>query len=313
MAGDMDNVLTGKKVGGRLPRDSKYTRASRVAYALIAPFMLLFFTFQVIPVVISLLLGFTDFNMLQMPHFIGLTNYMSLFLNDEVFIIAVRNTLIMAFICGPVGYVACFGFAWLINELNPRIRSVMTLIFYAPTIAGSSFVIWKYILSGDRYGVVNSILLNLRIVEEPIQFLTDTKYMLACVIIVQIWLSLGTSFLSFLAGFKMVDTSLYEAAAIDGIQNRLQELLRITIPQMKPQMLFGAVIQISGAFMVGPVSTALTGGATSTDYATHTIMLHIGDYGTTRFEMGYACAMSTVLLLFMLLLNKVITRVLKED
>lgn len=287
-------------------------RASRTAYALIAPFMLFFLTFQVIPVLFSLALSFTDFNMLQTPNFVGLENYRSLFLNDDVFITAVKNTLLIAFICGPLGYIACFGFAWLINELPPTLRAIMALIFYAPTIAGSAYVVWTYILSGDRHGVINSMLLSLNIIDSPIQFLTDTNYMLGAVIVVQLWLSLGTSFLSFLAGFKTVDPTLYEAAAIDGIHNRLQELIQVTLPQMKPQLLFGAVMQISSAFTVGAVSSSLT-GMPSTDYATHTIMLHINDYGTTRYEMGYACAISTVLLLFMLLMNKVINRLLGED
>ena len=287
-------------------------RASRTAYALIAPFMLFFLTFQVIPVLFSLALSFTAFNMLQTPNFVGLENYRSLFLNDDVFITAVKNTLLIAFICGPLGYIACFGFAWLINELPPTLRAIMALIFYAPTIAGSAYVVWTYILSGDRHGVINSMLLSLNIIDSPIQFLTDTNYMLGAVIVVQLWLSLGTSFLSFLAGFKTVDPTLYEAAAIDGIHNRLQELIQVTLPQMKPQLLFGAVMQISSAFTVGAVSSSLT-GMPSTDYATHTIMLHINDYGTTRYEMGYACAISTVLLLFMLLMNKVINRLLRED
>lgn len=287
-------------------------RSSGVAYALIGPFMIFFMVFQVIPVAFSLLLSFTDFNMLQIPNFVGLSNYKSLFLNDDVFITAVKNTLLIAFICGPLGYIACFGFAWLINELTPNIRAVMTLIFYAPSIAGSSFVVWTYILSGDRHGVINSILLTLNLTQSPVQFLTDTDYMLASVIVVQLWLSLGTSFLAFLAGFKSADVTLYEAAAIDGIHNRFQELIYVTIPQMKPQMLFGAVMQIANSFAVGAVSSALTGNP-STDYATHTIMLHLEDYGTTRYEMGYACAISSILLLFMLLVNKVITRLLNDE
>ncbi len=290
----------------------KKLRASRTAYALIGPFMAFFFIFQVIPVLFSFYLSLTDFNMLQTPNFIGFENYRSLFINDDVFIIALKNTLLIAFICGPLGYIACFGFAWLINELSPTLRAVMTLLFYAPTIAGSAFTIWTYIFSGDRHGVVNGILLNLHLIDAPLQFLTDTRYMMVCCIIVQLWLSLGTSFLSFLAGFRTVDTTLYEAAAIDGIRNRTQELLFITLPQMKPQLLFGAVMQISGSFTVGTVMSSLTGNP-STDYATHTIMLHINDYGNTRYEMGYACAISTVLLLFMLLVNKVIDRVLRDD
>jgi len=286
--------------------------ADRWSYILIAPFMIFFFVFIVIPVVAAIVLSFTDFNMLQTPKFVALDNYKTLFLNDDVFIIAMKNTLILAFITGPLSYIACYIFAWFINELPNKLRAFMTVVFYAPSISGSVYVIWQFILSGDRYGVVNGILMKLGILSEPIQWLTDTKYMMAACIIVQLWLSLGTSFLSFMAGFKTVDETLYEAGAIDGIKNRFQEVIHLTLPQMKPQLLFGAVMQIASSFAIGAVPMALF-GFPSTDYATHTIINHVYDYGTVRYELGYACAMSTVLLIIMLVVNKVITKVLTAD
>ena len=279
---------------------------------MIAPFLTAFFIFTVIPVVAAIVLSFTDFNLLQTPNFVGFDNYMTLFLNDDVFIIAVRNTMIMAFITGPVGYIACFIFAWFINELPNKIRAIMTLVFYAPSISGGVYFIWQYILSSDRYGVLNGVLLKLGIIDSPILWLSNTDYMLICCIIVQLWLSLGTSFLSFLAGFKTVDTTLYEAGAIDGVHNRFQEIWYLTLPQMKPQLLFGAVMQISKAFAIGAVPAALCGNP-SVNYATHTIINHIDDYGGVRYELGYACAISTVLLMVMLIVNKVINKVLAED
>ena len=285
---------------------------ARSSYLLIAPFMILFFVFTVIPVIAAIILSFTDFNMLQTPNFVGLDNYKALFLNDDVFMIAVKNTLIFAFITGPLSYIACFVFAWFINELPGKLRAFMTLVFYAPSISGSAYYIWQFIFSGDRYGVVNGVMMKLGILDEPIQWLTDTDYMMMTCIIVQLWLSLGTSFLSFMAGFKTVDEDLYEAGAIDGIKNRFQEVWHLTLPQMKPQLLFGAVMQIASSFAVGAVPMALN-GFPSTDYATHTIMTLIHDYGNVRYELGYACAISTVLLLFMQITNKVITRLLADD
>ena len=282
--------------------------AERSSYMMIAPFMIAFIIFTVLPVIASLVLGFTDFNMLQTPNWVGFNNYKTLFLNDDVFTIAVKNTLILAFITGPLGYIACFIFAWFINELPNKIRAVMTLVFYAPSISGGVYVIWQYILSSDRYGLLNGVLMKTGLIDSPILWLADTQYMLVCVIIVQLWLSLGTSFLSFLAGFKTVDTTLYEAGAIDGVHNRFQEIWYLTLPQMKPQLLFGAVMQISSSFAVGAVPEALCGNP-STDYATHTIINHISDYGSQRYELGYACAISTVLLL----VNKVINKVLVEE
>ena len=300
------------KKPNRLKYTLKSVYAERSSYMMIAPFMIAFTIFTVLPVIASLVFGFTDFNMIQTPNWVGFDNYKTIFLNDDVFIIAVRNTLILAIITGPVGYIACYIFAWFINELPNKIRAVMTLIFYAPSITGGAYVIWQFILSSDRYGLLNGTLMKLGLLDAPILWLQDTNYMLICVIIVQLWLSLGTSFLSFLAGFKTVDTTLYEAGAIDGIHNRFQEIWFLTLPQMKPQLLFGAVMQISSAFAIGAVPAALCGNP-SVDYATHTIINHIEDYGGVRYELGYACALSTVLLLVMLLVNKVINKVLVDE
>ena len=305
-------TLSKQKKPSKLKMSMTRVYNERSSYYMIAPFMIAFLIFTVIPVIAAIVLSFTDFNMLQTPNFVGFDNYKTLFLNDDVFIIAVKNTLIMAFITGPVGYIACFIFAWFINELSNKVRAFMTLVFYAPSITGGAFFIWTYILSGDRYGVLNGVLMKLGIIDSPILWLQDTDYMLVCCIIVQLWLSLGTSFLSFLAGFKTVDTTLYEAGAIDGIHNRFQEIWYLTLPQMKPQLLFGAVMQISSSFAVGAVPEALC-GMPSVDYATHTIINHVSDYGGIRYELGYACAISTVLLMAMLIVNKVINKVLVDE
>lgn len=285
---------------------------SRVSYLLIAPFIVGFVIFIVLPVVASLALSFTNFNMLQAPHWVGLDNFKRLFLSDSIFLIAAKNTILLALITGPLSYFLCFFLAWLVNELPRRTSVLMTVILYAPSISGNSFVIWQWILSGDRYGLINGMLMKTGLLEEPIQWLTDTRYMLGATIVVQLWLSLGTSFLAHIAGLKNVDTAMYEAAAIDGIRNRIQEVIYITLPSMKPQLLFAAVLQISASFGVGAVQTALTGNP-SVDYATHTIIAHISDYSSNRFEMGYACAMSTLLLLVMLCVNRLIHKVLKSD
>ncbi len=285
---------------------------ARTSYMLIAPFMIAFIIFVVLPVFSAIFLSFTDFNLLQFPNWVGLDNYKRLFMSDSVFLTSVKNTLLLALITGPLSYMLCFFFAWLVNELPRRLCTFMTVILYIPSISGSTYTIWNWILSGDRYGLVNGLLMSLNILDEPIQWLTDTNYMLGATIIVQIWLSLGTSFLAHIAGLKNVDTTLYEAGAIDGIQNRIQEVFYITLPSMKPQLLFAAVMQISASFGVGAVQIALTGNP-STDYATHTIIAHIQDHSATRFEMGYACAMSTLLLLAMLCINRIINKVLKSD
>ena len=285
----------------------KYTwhmmKTNKACYAMLLPFMSLFIIFTVVPVVMSLPMGFTNFNMIETPKFVGLSNFYTLFLNDNVFLIAVRNTLIFAIFTGPFSYILSFIIAWLINEMNAFLKTFFTFVFYAPSMTTSVYVTWQLILSGDSYGYLNAVLIDLGILNEPAQWLTDTNYILTVVIIVQLWMSMGAGFLAIRAGFQNIDKSMYEAGAIEGIKNRWQELFYITIPSMGPQLLFAAVIQISASFTVGVVGQNLV-GLPSTDYAAHTIMNHATDYGNIRYEMGYASAICFVLFAAMLLANK---------
>lgn len=286
-------------------------KASKHSYVLLAPYMLLFVMFTVIPVVISIILSFTYFNMLEFPRFIGWQNYTRLFLEDDVFLIAIKNTLLFAIITGPISYIACFVFAWIINELTPKWRAFMTLIFYAPSISGNVYFIWLMIFSGDRYGIANGLLIKWGFLLEPIQWLKTEAYIMPILILVQLWLSLGTGFLAFIAGLQTVDRTLYEAGAVDGIKNRWQELWYITLPSMRPQLMFGAVIQLTTSFAVADVSIALA-GFPSVNYAAETVVTHLIDFGTTRFEMGYASAIATVLFMIMVGTNLLVQKLLRR-
>ena len=265
---------------------------------MLAPFFILFIIFTVLPVVLSIIMSLTDFNMLQMPHWQGLNNYMRLFLDDEIFILACQNTLIFAAITGPVSYLLSLLIAWFINELPPKIRAVVTLVFYAPSISGQVYLIWKTLFSSDAYGWANATLMDLGIISSPVLWFENAEYVMPLCIVVALWTSLGTAFLSFIAGFQTIDRSMYEAAAVDGIKNRWQELWFITLPTMRPQMMFGAVLAITNSFGFGAVVDALC-GFPSVDYAAHTIMHHLGDYGGQRFEIGYASAIAVVLFVIM--------------
>jgi multiple sugar transport system permease protein len=278
---------------------------------MLAPYTILFTVFIIVPVFSSVLLSFTSFNMLQIPKFVGFQNYIRMFLDDDIFIIAIRNTLVFAVITGPLGYILSFIFAWFINEFRPKVRAILTLIFYAPSLAGNVYFIWMYIFSSDSYGFINGKLMSIGLLRDAIQWLTNPKYNVTVCIIVMLWLSMGAGFLAFVAGFQTINRDYYEAAAIDGVKNRWQELWYITLPQMKPQLLFGAVMSISGAFAVGYQNMALT-GFPSTDYSTHTILLHMVDYGSIRFEMGYASAIAVVLFTLMQLSWKGINKLLNK-
>ncbi|MFD1134400.1 carbohydrate ABC transporter permease [Paenibacillus urinalis] len=289
----------------------KSIKANKHAYIMMAPYMLLFALFTVLPVIMSIIISFSYFNMLEFPKFIGWQNYSRLFLEDDIFLIAVKNTLLFAVITGPLSYMACFCFAWIINDLRPGLRSFMTLVFYAPSISGNIFFIWLMIFSGDRYGIVNGFLIKIGLMLEPIQWLKTESYILAIIILVQLWLSLGTGFLAFIAGLQTIDKTLYEAGAVDGIRNRWQELWFITLPSMKPQLMFGAVIQITSSFAVADVSIQLA-GFPSVNYAAETIVTHLMDFGTIRFEMGYASAIATVLFALMMGTNLIVQRLLRR-
>lgn len=295
-----------KKSLGELWRDIKRNKA---CYGMLAPFMIFFVIFTVTPVVMSLPMGFTDFNMAQSPKFVGLSNYISLFLSDKIFMRSIRVTLVFAILTGPVSFILCFLLAWLINEMPPKLKTIFTLIFYAPSMA-TIYTVWQLIFSGDMNGYLNSFLINLGVINSPIQWLTDGNYVLGVTIVVQLWISLGAGFLALRAGFQNIDRSLYEAGAIEGIRNRWQELIYIVIPSMKPQMMFAAVMQIVSSFTAGTVAQNLV-GFPSTDYRAHTIMTHAYDYGWVRYEMGYASAICMVLFVMMFLCSRLIGRLLR--
>jgi len=295
----------------RIKRNT-YRKSEVVAGVVLAtPFFLLFFLFTVVPVLGSVVISLTSFDMLQLPKFVGVDNYIRLFLNDDVFLKALSNTFIFAVIIGPLGYIFSFLFAWLLNEVNRKVRTVLTLCFYAPSISGNMVVVWQYFFSGDSQGYLNSVLYQLGISSTPTLWLKNPETLFPIICFVSLWASLGTSFLVFIAGLQGVDRSYYEASAIDGIKNRWQELWYVTLPLMKPQLLFSAVMSITGSFGIGPMITQLAGYPTI-NYSAHTIMNHLQDYAGTRFEVGYASAIATILFAMMVLMNKAIQKLLNK-
>ena len=289
----------------------KTIRKNRFCYLYLAPFFILFGIFVIAPVVMAIILSFTSYNLTQPPRFVGIANYTALFFSDSIFTKATVNTLTMAIVVGPFSYIGALILAWALNELSPKLRTALVFFIYAPSISGNAFIIWQLLFSGDQFGYINSLLLNWGFISEPIYFLFDTKYMMTVVIIVTMWMSMGTQFLSFVAGLQGLDHALFEAGCIDGIRNRWQELWFITLPQLKPQLMFGAVMSITGAFTVGNVGAMLCGNP-STEYAVHTLVNHMTDYATVKYEFGYACAIATLLFLAMIVCNELIKRLLKN-
>lgn len=280
-------------------------------YLCLLPFFSIFSVFTVLPVLKAVRYSFTYFNIFQEPQWIGLDNYKNLFLHDDVFIKALANTFYFAIITGPLGYLISLMLAWVINDFNPAVRSILTVVFYAPSISGQLYLIWTLMFSGDSAGFVNGFLIKYGIINEPVQWLTDPTYMMSVIILVALWMSLGAGFLSFIAGFQGIDKGLYEAGAIDGIRNRYQEFWFITLPAIKPQLMFGAVMSVTSSFAAADIMINLA-GFPSTDYAAHTIVTHLQDYGFIRYDMGYACAIATILFLMMVFINKWVQKLIRK-
>ena len=293
----------------------KSTKKNITSYLLLSGYLIFFITFIVIPVIAAIGLSFTYFNSIQPPEFVGITNYINLFTKDREFMqYVIPNTIKFALFVGAGGYALSFLLAWILAQLPYVPRTILAIILYTPSLTSGVVmtVIWKTVFSGDAFGYVNSILMNFGFIQEPIQFLTSPDYLMNIMIIVGIWGSMGIGFLAMLAGILNVDPQLYEAAAIDGIRNRTQEIFYITIPSMKPQMLFGGVMSVVNTFNVSTIGVQLSGENPTPRYAGQLIVTHIEDFGFIRYEMGYAAALSVVLLLFVYWLSKLAFKLFLE-
>jgi multiple sugar transport system permease protein len=292
----------------------KFIKKHWIGYLFLLPFVIFFTVFVVVPVGYAIGLSFTDYNMMQPAKFVGFNNYKLLFLDDQVFLTAVSNTLTFALITGPIGYLLSFIAAWVINQL--KFKRGFALAFYAPSITSGIAMsyVWLVIFSSDRYGYLNNILTNLGMIDSPILWNTDPNYIMKVIVIISLWMSMGTGFLVFLAGLQNISPSYYEAGAIDGVRNKFQELIYLTLPLMKPQLLFGAINSIVASFGVYDIAVAVA-GMPSPNYAGHTIVAHLFDYAFIRFQMGYASAVAVVLFVFTFVLGRIVMKLLstKED
>lgn len=286
------------------------------AYAFLSMYGLAFIVFIVLPVLAAFLLSFTFFDTIQPPQFTGLKNYVVLLTQDEIFMkYVLPNTIQFAVIVGPGGYVLSFLLAWMLAQLPKLPRSLLALVLYSPSMTSgvAMTVVWLTIFSGDQNGYLNSLLLSLNLIQEPIQWLQSPQYLMTIMIIVTLWSSMGVGFLAMLAGILEINPEMYEAGSLDGISNRFQEIIHITIPSMKPQMLFGAVMAIVATFQAGTIGVTLSGGNPTPQYAGQLIVNHIEDFGFLRYEMGYAAAVSVALLLMVLFFARLANRLFGSE
>ena len=280
-------------------------------YILLAPFLILFIVFMVLPVASSMFLSFFNFDMVALPKFVGINNYIRMLVDDEIFLMTLKNTLVLAAITGPAGFMLSFVLAWFINEFSPTVRTILSFMFYCPALVGNAYYIWQIAFSNDSYGYVNSLLLSLGVINDPVNWLKDSNYIVLIIICVQLWMSMGVSFLANISGLQNVNGEMYEAGAIDGIRNRWQELWYITLPSMEHMLLFSAVMQISSAFSISSICTQLA-GYPSVEYAADTMVSYMADVGTVKYEMGYASSIAVVLFLMMMVFRSVVGKLLSK-
>ncbi len=277
---------------------SSYRTKNYQLYFLIAPFLVLFFLTTVLPVGASIILSFFRYDMVSSPKPAGLDNYIRMFLQDDIFPTVLKNTLLLAILTGPAGFILSFILAWLINEFGPVMKTIFSFLFYAPTLAGNAIYIWQVAFSSDSYGYANSWLMSLGFINKPVTWLSDADYIIPIVVMIQLWSGLGISFLANISGLQNVNIELYEAGSIDGIKNRWQELWYITLPEMKHMLLFSAVMQIASAYSISGIIQQLAGYPT-VKYSADTLVSYLQDVGTVKYEMGYASAISVILFLMM--------------
>ena len=285
-----------------------FTGKDGIAYLFMSGYLLLFITFIILPVLAGVGMSLTYFNTIQPPQFVGVKNFVDLFTRDRVFMQnVIPNTLQFALFVGLGGYIISFMLAWMLAQLTRGPRTILAIILYSPSLTGGVVmsVIWRTLFSGDEFGYMNQLLLSLGFIDAPIQFLQSPDYLMAVMIIVSIWSSMGIGFLAMLAGILNVNSELYEAAAIDGIRNRYQEIIYITVPSMKPQMLFGAVMAVVGTFNASNIGAQLSGQNPTPQNAGQLVVTHLEDYGFLRLEMGYAAAISVTLLIFVYYVSRI--------
>jgi multiple sugar transport system permease protein len=279
------------------------------------PFIVLFLLFIIIPTVVAFVLSFTDFNSIQSPNWVGAENYINILTNDDVFAgHALPNTIKFAIIVGVFGYILSFVLAWILAQV-PRVpRTIMAAMLYLPSMTGPTMMqnVWQIIFAGDKVGYLNALLLKLDIIQTPIIWLSDSNYIMTIMIVVSLWSCMGIGFLSMLAGILNVNRELYEAAHIDGVSNRLQEVIYVTIPAIKPHMMFGAIMSIVNAFQNANIGVQLSGANPTPGYGGQLLITHADEHAFVRYEMGYSAAISVIVLIIIWVISQLSKKVFKD-
>lgn len=258
-----------------------------IAVLFLAVPLTLLSVFTYYPIIRGIILSFGDYNMFtKKVTWVGLSNYREIFRN-KYFYEALGNILKYLIVVPFIQFVAILT-AVLVNQNLPGIKFFRTL-FYVPVITGSVIVsmTWRWIYNVD--GLLNSFLLSIGVIKEPVMWLTDERFALYSVMFVTFWRGIGYYMVIYLAGLQNIPTELYEAAKIDGANSR-HLLTKITLPLLKPTMLFCFTISSLAALKVFEEVFLMTQGGSGTT----TMMYLIYDYAFVRFKFGLSTATSVI-------------------
>lgn len=277
------------------------TRENLGAYMFLLPWILGFLLLTLIPMGASLFLSFTNYNLFDAPRFRGLANFRYMFQTDWHFPAAVSVTFRYVFISVPLQLLVSLSLAFVLNRGIPGLTLFRTL-FYIPSLLGASVavgILWRQVFG--MTGLLNSILLNLGFEwAQGLSWIADPRYALSTIVILRVW-QFGSPMIIFLAGLKQIPNELLEAADIAGA-TRFQRTLYVTLPILSPIILFNFIMQIISAFKVFTEAFIVSGGATGGGIVGGTLdsllfyTIHIYSEGFVKFRMGYAAALSWLLL-----------------
>ena len=278
----------------RRRRSARTVGENRWGYLFLAPWFVGLFGLTVGPMVYSLYLSFTDYNLLRPPEWTGVDNYVHMFTADDRYLQSLKVTFIYVLLAVPLELLFALAVAALLNR-GLRGLTLYRAIFYLPSLLGGSVAIaimWRQIFGSD--GLFNQ-LLRLLGFDDPPSWIGDPRYALLTLVLLQVW-QFGAPMVIFLAGLRQIPQELYDAAAVDGA-GPLQRFFRITVPLLTPIIFFNLTLRLIHSFQAFAPAFIISDGTGGPSGSTLFYTLYLYQEGFAHFRMGYAAAMAWVLLL----------------
>ncbi|OGW84808.1 MAG: hypothetical protein A2987_02520 [Omnitrophica bacterium RIFCSPLOWO2_01_FULL_45_10] len=274
------------------------------SYFFIAPAVLLFVVFIVGPLIASFYWSFTEYNGIHPPKWVGLANYKTIFFDDPRFWKAIKNTVIYTLGVIPPGVVLSLLLAIAVDQ-QIKFKNFFRIIYFIPSVTSviALSVIWKWLFAGEKYGLINYFLLSLGL--KPIDWLMSPVWTLPAIMIMSIWAGIGYNMILFLAGLQTIPSTVYEAADIDGA-NVLEKFWHITLPLLKPTMVFVVIMGFIASFQVFEriyIMTESEFGIGGVLDSALTLVAYLYDMGFRKFQMGYASALGYVVFIVIFLVT----------